>query len=153
MRLWRGYGKKVTPELKEEIERLRSLGFSINEIARNLGLAVSTVQYHLFPEYREQAKERARRRTKPTSEKKKLYTSIYLVERYHSDPEFRKRFLLSIKSYREKLKERNEKLWRNGDTWQCPYCSHRWTPRSPTIFCPKCRHTLAKPPIITPKAE
>jgi AcrR family transcriptional regulator len=52
-------GRKVTPEVLEEMGRLRRGGMSYGEIAGRLGLSPMTVYYHL---------QKKRKRTRMTSE-------------------------------------------------------------------------------------
>lgn len=89
-RIWRGYAKKVTREVKEEMIRLRSQGLSYRAIAKILGLSPAAVYYHLNEEYRlrdiaRASKSRVRR---PEDAKRK---AEYVVERYREDQEFRER--------------------------------------------------------------
>jgi len=107
---WRKY-RKVTPELLEYMQQLRNEGMSYSKIAKVVNLATSTVQYHLDSRYKEITNIRAREsvRNKNLTEEQKLrkrmYMRNYIRERYHSDPEFRKRMIESAKKYQNENKK------------------------------------------------
>ncbi|RLF05802.1 MAG: hypothetical protein DRJ60_05135 [Thermoprotei archaeon] len=119
-KIWRGYAKKVTSEVKEKMIRLRSQGLSYRAIARILGLSPTAVYYHLNEEYRlrDIARAAERRIVKPEDAERK---AKYIAERYREDQEFKervkrharesmKRKRLLKKELREKYPEYHEAL-------------------------------------------
>jgi len=152
MRFWKGYAKKVTPGMVEEMRRMRERGATYAEIAERFGLRPSTVQYHLSPRYRMQAKERARRyRGTKDRERKRAYMREYMRERYRSDPEFRARIRRFTLTAFRKMVERNRSVrLPAGAAVECPYCGRVWRPRVPWIpsACPGCGAKLFRPPRI-----
>lgn len=89
-RIWKGYVKKVTDEVKRRMIELRSRGLSYEAIAEILGLSPSAVQYHLDEDYRARSIASAMKRRIKTARDKERDVK-YVVERYRVDEEFRER--------------------------------------------------------------
>jgi len=105
--------RKVTPEMRVEMERLRKQGLTYEEIAEKFGISLSIVCYHLNPEYRRKRVEREGRRQKTSkvreyhakrrrSDEYRRLRREYMRERYREDAEFRERMVQA--SRRQKLK-------------------------------------------------
>jgi transposase len=96
--------RKVTPEMRVEMEKLRNQGLTYEEIAEKFGISLSIVYYHLNPEYRRKRIEREGRRQKTKkvreyhakrrrSEEYRRLRREYMRERYRKDPEFREKMV------------------------------------------------------------
>jgi len=99
--------RKVTPEIEEEMRRLRRMGLSYPKIARIFGVDYKTVVYHLDEGQRKKALDQARmflarkgkgKRTR--SEREKRYMREYYKDRYHNDPEFRRKVIRANKGFK-----------------------------------------------------
>ena len=106
--------RKVTPQMKAEMEKLRKQGLSYPKIADKFGVSLSIVYYHLNPEYRRKYIEREGRRQKTKkvreyhakrwrSEEYRRWRREYMRERYREDAEFREKMKMS---QRQKSKTR-----------------------------------------------
>ncbi|MEM4469152.1 MAG: sigma factor-like helix-turn-helix DNA-binding protein [Candidatus Nezhaarchaeales archaeon] len=103
-RIWRGYAKKVTEEVKRRMVELRGQGLSYKAIAEVLGLSPSAVCYHLNEEYRAKSIASAmKRRVKTVKDRERDVK--YVVERYRVDEEFRERVR---RSARESMRRKRE---------------------------------------------
>lgn len=112
MKVWRGpRNKKVTPEIKVQMQELRDEGWTWKRIAEKFDLCSSTVRYHLAPGAMEKTKRRATKAmrkkffnmTDEEKRKRREYQRDYMRTRYQNDPEFRQRMLWYIKNYRERV--------------------------------------------------
>ena len=84
-----------------------------------MGVSENTIQYHLNPEYRKKAIERAfksyfklsKKERKEKEKKSQKYKSAYNKKRYHEDENFRKRMISQIRAYqkRQKLQKNDNK--------------------------------------------
>lgn len=99
--------RKVTPDLLKFMNVLRKCKLSYLQIAIVCDVRLSTVQYHLIPKYRLHCIQKENERNKTTkvkeyqksrsaSGKKRAWMRNYMKQRYHEDPEFRKRFIASV---------------------------------------------------------
>lgn len=109
--------RKVTPEIKEKMIKLRQKGIPYYKIGEKLGFSQNVVNYHLNPEQREKAIKRAEKsNSKLTKEeikiksgKRKNYKENYFKERYHNDPEFRRKVISSVIKYQKRKRaEKND---------------------------------------------
>jgi hypothetical protein len=105
--------RKVTPQMKLKMEKLRKQGLTYKEIAEKFRISLSITCYHLNPEYRRKYIEREGRRQKTEkvreynakrrrSEEYRMLRREYMRERYRKDAEFRERMVQA--SRRQKLK-------------------------------------------------
>lgn len=102
---------KVIKEQIKEIRRLRALGNSYKEIAKELGISITAVQYHASDENRKRRNEQSKRyfkalpdwRKKEIYKKRGSYILSYIKKRYHSD-----------KIYRERIKKRAREYYRKN---------------------------------------
>ena len=108
--LWRGWRKKVTEEMEEQMKKMRQEGKSYKEIAKTFGLALSTVIYHLVPRQRELSILRAKKWMKEHPKKYSEELRKYYYERYHQDPEFRERFKAILRKYARKRYQLKKQL-------------------------------------------
>ena len=92
--------KKITEDIKESMKKLRKEGMTYKKIAETLGLAESTIQYHINPEYKKKQVERMVKYNKGWAGKKE-YQKNYRRKRYEEDSEFR-----------ERLKKHSREYWR-----------------------------------------
>jgi len=102
--------RKVSPEMLEDIKKLREEGENYTEIGRIFDLDPHSVRYWLDDEYRKKCIQKAKERTKkPLSEeqkeKRRTYIREYIKNRYNTDPEFRERFLGHSKKWQKKKRE------------------------------------------------
>jgi len=108
--------RKITPELAEQMRKLKAEGKSYAEIAKMFNVRPSTVQYHVNAKYKQSAIMRARKSYKmrkkkqPTEEelaRRREYWRMYRYNRYHSDEEFRRRVIELAKRYQQKKRHAN----------------------------------------------
>ena len=100
---------------KQKIMELKEKGKKIIEISKELGVATSTVRYHLNPDYRKQLIETGKLKFKnltPEQRKeynlsRKEYNKNYQRRRYKEDPEFRLKKIEMVKERRCHLKSLN----------------------------------------------
>lgn len=112
---WRGpRNKKITPEIKKKMNKLRDDGSTYKAIAKEFNVCTNTVHYHLNPRTRELSTLRARkfRKThgcpsKRNPEKNRQYMREYMRERYRKDPDFHKKMDESHRKYMEKIRSSN----------------------------------------------
>lgn len=113
--------RKVTPDLLEFMKDLRKYGLSYHQIATVCDLKCSSVQYHLDPKYHTHhiQKENQRNKTtkvkeyvkrRNTTEEKRTWMRNYMHQRYHEDPEFRKRVIASVILSQKKASTRAVKV-------------------------------------------
>jgi DNA-binding transcriptional ArsR family regulator len=161
-RIWKGYQKKVTPELIERMRELRMQGLSYREIAHQLDLSFTTVMYHLIPEYRQRKiKKQVQREMEKLKnlnylKRRRTYNLRYIRERYKSDPEFKEKFLSRSAKYQRKIKIRNQAIKiSKGAVLVCKYCSKAWSPHVPYVptYCPSCGRLIVKLPDIVTRGE
>jgi len=148
--IWKGYDKRTNPKMRREMARLRERGWTFQRIAERFGVALSTVQYHLNPEYKAKTKRRAAKLVRKHRRRNREYLRRYIKERYHGDEKFRRRYLQLITDYQKRIIERNRKIRIPlGSVLKCSYCGHRWKPYVPYIpsRCPACGNLLIKLPI------
>ena len=113
---WRGpRNKKVTPEMKKKMKKLREAGLTYKEIADEFNLSQSAVHYQLNSRTRELAKLGMTKHYKIHGhyserypEKRKKYMREYMRERYRNDPEFRSRMNKHNRKYQEKIRSSNK---------------------------------------------
>lgn len=88
-------------------------GKTYREIAKRFNISITTVIYWIKPEYRinhinrgiNRWKNLTKEQKKKSYEKKtKGYMSRYIKNRYHSDPEFRKKFIQNVINYQQRRK-------------------------------------------------
>jgi len=107
---------KVTEEMRTEIFRLNKEGKKLREIAKEVGICHSTVEYHLYPEIRKERikKQAAYVRNLPVEKRRQInksrgtYIKNWLIKKYHTDPEFRKAKLEYARSRYFKLKQKRD---------------------------------------------
>jgi len=82
---------------KEEMQRLRDQGYTYVSIADIFDIDPQTVRYWLIQERQEEVKAtsviQAQNRTCEEKEKRRIYMRNYMYQRYHTDPEFRRRII------------------------------------------------------------
>lgn len=134
--------RKVTPMMKSRMVELREQGMTYFKIASIFNVTLSTTQYHLSENERQNSISRAvKANSKITKEervkinkKRYPYQKEYYMDRYRNDPEFRRRQINCImKSFarrREKWIEKelcsrcgSEKI--NKDFRQCEICREK----------------------------
>ncbi len=116
--------RKVTPEIKRIMVKLRKINLSYAKIGEMFGLCASTIQYHLNEKERKRANKRAlnyyynlpKKQRKEKEKKRYAYKKQYLNERYNNDKEFRKRHIKNIQNSFERRRER----WKKED--RCLVC-------------------------------
>ena len=116
MKTWRGpYHKKVTPQMKEKMRELREMGLTLQEVANEVGVSNTTVQYHLKARTRRLTKERQRKRHEDgktwkhkNPEKSREYMRNYMNKRYNNDPEFRDRIKQHVMNHYYRVQESEE---------------------------------------------
>jgi len=138
--------KKVTPEIFNKMKKLREQGWSYRKIGSFLNVSDTIVQYHLNEKRREKALKGAKERNlkipkekiKEKNKKHYLYQKKYIMERYHKDLEFRRKFIDAVLKYKRKRKKerikkglcvlcggvREDKRFR----W-CEECRKKWRER------------------------
>jgi DNA-binding transcriptional ArsR family regulator len=87
----------------EKMRKLRNLGYTFLDIAKNLKISETTVRYHLNPVYKEIVKRssKARRQTPEGKEQQ----NKYYKKRYKTDKEFRERHIERSKRYQREHPE------------------------------------------------
>ncbi len=106
----RWWHRKVTPEMKKDMDFLRGEGLTQKEIGEKLRVSQATVCYHLNVGYRKRKIEYEK--TRPNYNKKKGQFSArarnrmrrYLRDRYQNDPEFRERMKGYVREYARKAR-------------------------------------------------
>lgn len=100
--------RKTTPDLSERMGKLRERGLTLKEIAKEVGLAPSTVEYHLDEKYRERRKKESRKylETHPGKRLPQEWFNKYMTERYRKDPEFRERMKSHVRKSGRKIRLR-----------------------------------------------
>lgn len=93
--------KKVTEEIKESMKKLRDEGMTYKKIGESLGLAESTIQYHLKPGYKEKTIKRSIEYKKEWKGRAK-YMKEYMGDRYNNDEEFRERVKKHSREYQRR---------------------------------------------------
>jgi len=107
--------RKVTPQMVEEMKILRTRGYTYTKIGEKFNLSPRTAKYWIDEEYRKKciAKVKAQKKkrvlTPEQKARQRAYIRKYINDRYHSDPEFRNRFLKHSKKWQEKNRERLKK--------------------------------------------
>lgn len=109
--------RKITPEIKAEMRKLREEGLSYRKISEKFDVSYSIVCYHLSARAKRKAKERAIKWNKKLTKKQKRektkkqqpHLSQYIMERYHNDKEFRERFKKSSRDYQKRRREELKK--------------------------------------------
>jgi DNA-binding CsgD family transcriptional regulator len=86
--------RKITPQIRDEMLRMKENGMTYSEIAHIYGLHPSTVIYHLDTRQHRNILNRARkllaeRRGAEKTVREKKYNTEYFKDRYHNDEEFR----------------------------------------------------------------
>jgi hypothetical protein len=136
--------KKVTPIILEEMKKAREEGMFFKDIAVKFGLSLSSTRYHFSEKEREYKKKimkkysnEQRKKLTPEQRKEKTkkhqpYLSKYIMDRYHNDKEFKKRF---NKIVYKNFKKRS-KIWREKGL--CASCGgEKINKRFPN--CERCR--------------
>jgi hypothetical protein len=112
--------KSPTKEQIKQIEEGVKKGMHYTTLAAELGFSVTTIKKYSSPENQKKMTDVYRDRAKKYNAKpevralKRVYMREYIHKRYHSDPEFRQRFLANIK--RSAKKRRDEKRERKIDS-------------------------------------
>jgi len=152
VKLWRGFPKKVTPEMKRQMRVLRAEGYSYDQIASASKVCLSTVRYHIVPREGFLARKRVnewRRRNKVSTSTDPDWRRTYMRERYRHDKDFKKRMRSDADRYQQRIKERNRKITLpKGTRLTCPYCFHEWNIalRNMPSYCPSCGRILVRLP-------
>ena len=81
--------KKTTEEVRKVMKEMRENGLTYKAIAKILGFAPSTIQYHLDSNTKEKTIQRSLKNAK--SRDRTEYNKEYMSERYNNDEEFRER--------------------------------------------------------------
>jgi len=93
---------KVSPEMITRMKEMRDEGMTLTKIADEMGVAISSVQYHLSPEYRERTIARAMEWQRSNPERAKEHRKA-----------FRRRFQSRYQS-RWHSKRQNERVEERG---------------------------------------
>lgn len=126
----------MTKILDARIKELRASGMTYTAIKSQLGVGMTTIQYHLNPKIRLNSIERAKKwlkgkkLTDVQKANRKIYMRGYMTERYAKDPEFRKRIQISNRKW---IKKRYDERKASG---RCTYCGETVVTG---IKCPKCK--------------
>lgn len=129
--------------MKEEMKLMRKQGMSYQEIGQVCGVSKDIVRYHLIKKVRLSHKIIARRWQEKNMNKIKIrkrnkkyqeYNNQYIKDRYHSDPEFRKKFIQIVKKSQKKSKRIRTKKG------LCLKCGKKKDKRF--VKCGKCRKKL-----------
>lgn len=129
---------KITPSMVKRARRLKSKQFSYTEIGKELGVADSSIRYHLDRKYGERVRKMSRDKVRNLTKEqlrqrnKKLYKKQrrYMKERYNNDEKFKKYFInLVVKSFNKRRKnwiknglcshcgkERNNQRWKTCES-------------------------------------
>lgn len=109
---------KVTPEIIEEIREMRSRGITQKDIAEHFNTSEVIIRKYQSDESIRKFKEKVKAyNQRPEVHKRKAeYIKKYMMNRYHSDPKWRKYFLkLVVKSYSNRYFSRRMKIVDAGD--------------------------------------
>lgn len=107
--------RKVSPEILEEMKKMKENGLNYVEIGKVFDLDPHSVRYWIDDAYREKCIERARKRekkpmTEEQKERRRAYIRDYIRNRYNQDPEFRERFLGHSKKWQQKRRKVKKEL-------------------------------------------
>lgn len=88
---------KLEAEDKSAMEILRDQGYSYTSIAELFDVCPETVRYWTNEVRQEKVKDtatiQAHNRTEEEIERRRIFMRNYMYQRYHSDPEFRRRII------------------------------------------------------------
>lgn len=95
---------KLSKEVIQEIKDRRAKGERFVNISSALNLPLSTINYHLNPNYKKykqeyeknKSKNRKRVLTDEQKERIKEYSKNYFKKRYNQDPNFRKKHIARV---------------------------------------------------------
>lgn len=130
--------------MEEEMKFMRKQGMNLEEIGNVCGVSRTIVNYHLNKDYRANQRKNSRKWQKKNMTKKKLqkrnkkyqpYNNNYIKERYHTDPNFRKKFIQTVRNSQDK----NRKVWTENGL--CSRCGGKKKNKK-RLRCEKCRKFL-----------
>ena len=135
---------KLTKKQIEEIKRMNDEGISVEKLSKKFKRSNPTIYYHIEPEQKRNAIKRALKYYYNLSKEEKLkisrkrypYNKAYIKNRYHNDPEFRKRYINYVN---ESQKRRRLKALKTGNCSRCfKENDSKWK------LCLKCREKRRK---------
>ena len=115
---------KLTKNQIEELISLKNEGISVIELSKKLNVAESTIYYHISSKQKENSIKRALKHYHNLSNEEKRkrrkkhyqYNKAYIKNKYHNDPEFRRRFINYVN---ESQKRRKLKALEKGNCTRC----------------------------------
>ncbi len=110
---------KLTKDEIKEIDVLHKQGIKPTKIAKKFNIVYKTVRYWTDEQYRIGELKRLRSFNaklykegkawgQRNPKKRRIYMAKYIMKRYHTEPEFRKRCIQSMIRYNKKRKLRDE---------------------------------------------
>jgi len=108
--------RRITPADVIFMKGIHNDGATYKEISKIIGVSTSTVQYHLDEECRKKALERSNKynsnltkeQVKANNKKRQDYLNKYIKDRYHKDPEFRRKFIDANLKYQKKKRDESK---------------------------------------------